>query len=247
MNGLRSQSRLRIAVVVSATAAMLVCEAVAEGPLAAKINITPLAIYTASHNLPKPEKILIYDFAVNADDVQVDKIQAMRPRHLLTGDKSQSAVAAGAGKKYYAELVKALEKTGIPVEHVAAGTPTPDNAMAVQGSFTSLKEGSKAERDSIGMGAGGAQVQTKVDVHLKTSSNNILLSQFQTDTSAAKNAGAALPAAAGLNPAAAVAKSTITDRKKTLDAYASKTADATAREIYKSMAAQGWIKTNDKG
>jgi hypothetical protein len=53
--------------------------------------------------------------------------------------------------------------------------------------------------------------------------------------------------AAGLNPAAAVTKSTITDRKKTLNAYASKTADATAKEILKSMAAQGWIKTNDKG
>jgi hypothetical protein len=50
-----------------------------------------------------------------------------------------------------------------------------------------------------------------------------------------------------MNPASAVAKSTITDRRKTLNAYASKTADATAKEILKSMAAQGWIKTNDKG
>jgi hypothetical protein len=32
-----------------------------------------------------------------------------------------------------------------------------------------------------------------------------------------------------------------------VNAYASKTADATAKEIFKSMAAQGWIKTNDKG
>jgi hypothetical protein len=56
-----------------------------------------------------------------------------------------------------------------------------------------------------------------------------------------------VPVAAGLNPAAAVAKSTVGDRRKNLDAYASKTADATAKEIIKSMAAQGWVKTNDKG
>jgi hypothetical protein len=37
------------------------------------------------------------------------------------------------------------------------------------------------------------------------------------------------------------------DRKKTANAYASKTADAAAKEIIKSMAAQGWVKTNDKG
>jgi hypothetical protein len=37
------------------------------------------------------------------------------------------------------------------------------------------------------------------------------------------------------------------DRKKNVNAYASKTADATAKEIIQAMAAQGWVKTNDKG
>jgi hypothetical protein len=231
----------------SAATALLVSGAPAQGPLAAKINITPLAVYTGSSPLPKPQKILVYDFAVDADDVQVDKLQALRPRHLITGDKSQDAVAASASKKYSLELVKAMEKTGIPVEHVAVGTKPPENAMLIQGSFTSLKEGTKAERDSIGMGTGSADVETKVDVHLKTGSDTVLLSQFQSDTKAAKGVGSVVPVAAGLNPAAAVTKSTITDRKKTLNAYASKTADATAKEIFKSMAAQGWIKTNDEG
>jgi hypothetical protein len=177
----------------------------------------------------------------------VDKIQSLRPRHLITGDQKPDAIAASASKKYSDELVKALGKTGIPVEHVAAGTPPSDNAMIIQGSFTSLKQGNKAERDTIGMGAGSADVQTKVDVHIKTPSDSVLLSQFQTDTKAAKNMGAAVPVAAGLNPAAAVAKSTVGDRRKTVNAYASKTADAAAKEIIKSMAAQGWVKTNEKG
>ena len=218
-----------------------------QGPMAAKISVTPLASYTGSTPLPKPAKILVYDFAINPDDIQVDKIQAMRPRHLITGDQKPDAIAASASKKYSDELVKALGKTGIPVEHVAAGTPPSDNAMIIQGSFTSLKQGNKAERDTIGMGAGSADVQTKVDVHIKTPSDSVLLSQFQTDTKAAKNMGAAVPVAAGLNPAAAVAKSTVGDRRKTVNAYASKTADAAAKEIIKSMAAQGWVKTNEKG
>ncbi len=242
-----SKSGWLTAIAWPAATALLVSGAAAQGPMGAKITVTPVAVYTGSSPLPKPQKILIYDFAVNPDDVQVDKVQALRPRHLLTGDKSQDSVAADAGKKYYAELVKALEKTGIPVEHVAIGTAPTDNAVVIQGSFTSLKEGTKAERDSIGMGTGNADVQTKVDVHLKTPSDTILLSQFQTDTQAAKNVGSAVPVAAGMNPAAVAAKSTIGDRKKTLDAYASKSADAAAKEIFKSMAAQGWIKTNDKG
>jgi len=247
MKRLRSTSGWLAAGAWSAATVLLVSGASAQGPLSAKVTVTPVAVYTGSSPLPKPQKILVYDFAVNPDDVQVDKLQALRPRHLITGDKSQDAVAASANKKFYQELVKAMAKTGIPVEHVTVGAKPSDNAMLIQGSFTSLKEGTKAERDTIGMGTGNADVETKVDVHLKTPSDTVLLSQFQTDTKPAKSVGSVVPVAAGLNPAAVAAKSTITDRKKTVNAYASKTADAAAKEIFKSMAAQGWIKTNDKG
>lgn len=246
-NSSGQESRLRTSLLWLAIGAVLVSGARAQGPLAAKINITPVAGYSGGNSLPKPDKILVYDFAVNPDDVQVDKLQAMRPRHLITGDKSQDAIAASAGKKYSQELMKALAKSGIPVEHVAADTVPSDNALVIQGSFVSLKEGNKTERVAIGMGAGGADVQTHVDVHLKTPSHSVMFLQFQTDTKAAKNVGAGLPVVAGLNPAVAATKSTVTDRKKTLNAYATKTADATAKEIFKSMAAQGWIKTNEKG
>jgi hypothetical protein len=241
----RTGRRLR-AVACLAFAALLFSAAQAQGPLAAKIDVTPLANYSGNP-LPKPQKILVYDFVVNTGDVQVDKIQSLRPRHLIAGDENPDSIAAGARKKYSQELVKALEKTGIPVEHVAAGTTPTDNAMVIQGSFTSLKQGDKAERDTIGMGAGSADVQTKVDVHIKTPSDSVLLTQFQTDTKPAENVGSAVPIAAGLDPAAAVAKSTIGDRRKTVNAYASKSADAAAKAIIKSMAAQGWVKTNDKG
>jgi hypothetical protein len=186
MERLRNISELRICahsplprLVWLAAGALLISAAQAQGPLGAKINVTPLASYTGSNPLPKPEKILVYDFAVNPDDVQVDKMQSLRPRHLITGDQKPDAIAASANKKYSHELVTALEKTGIPVEHVAAGTPPSDNAMVIQGSFTSLKQGNKTERDTIGMGAGSADVQTKVDVHIKTPSDSVLLSQFK--------------------------------------------------------------------
>jgi hypothetical protein len=110
-----------------------------------------------------------------------------------------------------------------------------------------MKQGDKAERSTIGLGTGSADVQAKVDVHLKTSSDAILLSQFQTETKPAENIGGAVPVAAGMDPAAVAVKSKVTDRKKTLEAYAAKTADAMAAEITKQMAKQGWIKLDDKG
>jgi Domain of unknown function (DUF4410) len=229
------------------TAVLVPFGAHAEGPLAAKINVTPVASYSGANPLPKPSKIVIYDFAVDTANVQTDKIQSLRPRHLVTGDEKPEAIAAGANKTFSKELSKALAKTGIPVEHAPAGAAPPANALLVQGSFVSLKQGVKAERVTVGMGTGSADVQTTVNVHLNTPGNLVLISQFRTDTNPAKNVGGGVGVAAGLNPAAVAAKSTISDHKKTLDSYASKTADASAKEITKAMAKQGWINTNDKG
>lgn len=216
------------------------------GPLAAKVKVTTLQSYSGSP-LPKPDKILVYDLVANSSDVQVDESQKIRPRHLITGDENPDAIAHKAQSVFSAELQKKLAKTGFPVEHVAADTAPSSNSLVVQGSYLSLRQGMKTERVVVGMGTGSAALEAKVDVRLKTSSDVVVLSQFQTETTKAKNVGAAAPAAAGLNPAAVAAKSTIADRKKTLNAYASQTADASATEIMKAMAGQGWIKLSDKG
>jgi 3D (Asp-Asp-Asp) domain-containing protein len=245
--GRRRKSIAKLVLAAGVSMCIHLADGQAVGPLAAKINITTLQSYSGSDTLPKPTKILVYDFAIDTSSVQVDKSQKLRPRHIVAGDENPEAVAKKASTNFSDKLIASLSKTGIPVEHAAADVVAPDNSLSVQGAFVSLRQGDKAERVGVGMGAGSADVQTKVDVHLKTAADAILLSQFQTETKPAENMGAGVPAAAGMNPAAVGAKSTITDRKKTLDAYASKTADVMAEEITKQMARQGWIKLNDKG
>ncbi len=218
----------------------------ASGPLAAKVTVTSLQSYSGSP-LPKPDKILVYDLVADSSDVQVDASQKIRPRHIITGDEKPEAVAHKVQSIFSAELQKELAKTGLSVQHVTDDTAPSDNSLVVQGTFLALRQGTKTERVVVGMGTGSAALQAKVDVRLKTPTDMVMLSQFQTETTKAKNVGAAVPAAAGMNPAAVAAKSTITDRRKTLNAYASKTADASAAEILKAMAGQGWIKLNDKG
>lgn len=230
--------------------AMLVCArpvAVrAEDPLTSKVEVTTLQSYSGPA-LPKPSKILVYDFVIDMSHVQTDRSEAIRPRHMITGDESPEAVAKNASAKFSQELLKKLATTGIPVEHATADTVAPSDAISVKGSFNSLKQGDKAERAGVGMGTGSADVRTQVDVHLKTASDSVLLSQFQTQMKPAESVGAGVPAAAGVNPAAIAVKSKVGDRRKTLEAYATKTANVMAEEIAKSMAKQGWIKLNDKG
>jgi hypothetical protein len=216
-----------------------------DGPLAAKVKLTTLQSYNGTP-LPKPDKILIYDL-VPGIDIQVDKSQSVRPRHLIAGDENPKAVAKKSENTFSEELAKKLAKTGIPVQHVTADTAPSDSSLMVQGTFVALHEGTKGERVTVGMGLGSAAVQTKIDVRLKTPAEAVLLSQFQTETTVTKNVGAVAPAAAGLSPAAVAAKSAVTDRKKTLNHDVVKTADASANEITKLMADQHWIKLDDKG
>lgn len=215
------------------------------GPLAAKVKVTSLESYSGAP-LQKPDKILIYDL-VRGSDVQIDKSQKLRPRHIISGDENPDTVAKKAQSTFSEELAKKLAKTGIPVEHVNSDTAPTDNSLVIQGTFESLRQGDKTQRVTVGMGLGSAELQTKIDVRVKTPSQTVLLSQFQTETTTAKNIGAAVPAAAGMNPAGVATKSVVTDRRKTLNAYVSKTADASATEITKAMAGQGWIKLNNKG
>jgi hypothetical protein len=231
--------------VLLATSSCWTAVARAGGPLATKVKLTTLQSYKGSP-LPKPDKILIYDLVPDTD-IQVDKSQSHRPRHLIAGDENPEAIAKKSQGTFSQELAKQLAKTGIPVQHATADTAPSDSSLMVQGTFVALREGDKAERVTVGMGLGSARVQAKIDVRLKTSAEAVLVSQFQTETTATKNVGAAAPAAAGLNPAAVATKSVVTDRRKTLNHDVSKTADASAKEITKVMAGQGWIKLNEKG
>jgi hypothetical protein len=212
-----------------------------QNPLSAKVEITSLQNYTGGQSLAKPTKILVYDFAINTADVQVDKTQEFRLRHLIRGDENATKAGEDAVEELAKELVESLKKTGIPVERVGESVTPGANTLAIRGTFLDVKEGEKTERVAVGMGAGSAEVQTKVDVHYKTPTDSVVFSAFQTDTTLSKNIGAGAPIAAGMNPAAAGARATVGDRKKNVHAYAEKTADAIAKQVAESMAGMGWI------
>jgi len=221
----------------------------AEGPLASHVDVQVLQSYAGGQSLPKPEKIVVYDFTVDPENVTLDKskVDEIRPSsHLRNREHDPAKLGQKVADKLASELAKDLGKTGLPVERAAAGSNPPDNALVVTGSFTSIAEGSTTEREGIGMGAGSAEVSTQVRVALNNQGKNTMLSEFTTETSKSKNVGAAVPVAAGLNPAVAGARAVTSDRKKNVTADASKTADATAKQISGVMSELGWIPSDTK-
>ena len=217
------------------------------GPLAAHVEIGTLKSYDGASVPLKPQKILVHDFQFNPDDVQVDRVQEVRPRHLISGSERPEHIGREAAKNVSKELIRELSKAGIPVEPVNASIAPCDDCLIVTGSFLSLKQGVKTERVVVGMGTGSAELRTHVQVQLQTEKGPVTISEFETSTTTAKNIGAGVTTAAGLNPAAAATRSTVSDRKKTVNAYAQKTGEAAAKQILSEMAVLGWVKLDDEG
>jgi hypothetical protein len=124
-----------------------------------------------SSALPRPDRILVYDFAVSPDEVKLDKTlsaeirervekerpEPRTPREMAIGHRVANAVAE--------ELVKKIQTYGLWAER-ASGAPSPQgNTLLVKGQFLSVDEGNRAERVLIGFAAGRTKVQTDVQVY----------------------------------------------------------------------------------
>jgi outer membrane murein-binding lipoprotein Lpp len=125
----------------------------------------------APPGLPRPDRILVYDFAVSPQEVQLDqslsaeikqrygheKAAPRTPQELKIGHAVADVVAA--------ELVKKIQSDGLWAER-AMGTPSrKGNTLLIKGLFLSIDEGNRAERVLIGFAAGRTDVQADVQVY----------------------------------------------------------------------------------
>jgi hypothetical protein len=215
--------------------------------LVGNANVETITSYKGPAPLPKPNQILVYDFAVPPNVVTMDQSMAarLRRRHLAmlgrNSDSSPEAVVRQVQASFSKALVKELQKTSIPAE-TATGTETvnPAHTLIVQGEFTAINEGNKSKRIMIGFGRGASDVQAHVTVSLTGGAQPIVLSEFKLNSASGKKPGAAAMMGVG-SAGAGVAAGSVGDTKATVKADASRMAKAVAKQIQSLMAAQKWI------
>jgi hypothetical protein len=125
-----------------------------------------------SGQMPRPERILVYDFAVTPAEVEMDQglgtdIKNDIERNTSLTDKTAVELKIGhtVANVISGELVKAIQGYGLPAER-ALGLPSPGpNTYLVKGQLFSVDEGNSTERVVIGLGAGRTNVQAKVQFY----------------------------------------------------------------------------------
>jgi hypothetical protein len=126
---------------------------------------------TTHTQVPRPDAILVYDFAVSPEEVTHDKglsaelIQEYEqykgtPRtakEIEQGHKLADAVAN--------ELVKKIRSYGLWADRSFGQPSGTGKVLMVKGQFLSVDEGNPSEPTAIGLGAGRSDVQAHVQVY----------------------------------------------------------------------------------
>jgi len=205
--------------------------------------------------LPKPEKALIYDFAVPASVISVDESPAgrlHRPRQQAGGAAAGSpeAVAKQVQDSFSKSLSHELQEAKVPVETATEpDTAAPQHTLLVQGEFTTINQGNKTKRVLIGFGKGASDVQAHVTVSETTEQQPVVLLEFNVKSQSGKKPGAAATVGAGAatlgtvsagSAAAGVAAGGVVDKAATVEADASRMAKGVAKQIVELMNTQTW-------
>ncbi len=218
--------------------------------LGGKTNTVVISSYQGTDSLPKPNRIVIYDFAVPLDSVAIDDSLGARlhQRRLLRpaseADVSPEAVARRVQAAFSMALVSTLLKAQVSAERPSSFyAPVPAHTLVVRGEFVAVDEGDRSRRVMIGFGRGASSVQTRVILLLTTETQPILLKEFYLKSESGKKPGAAVGLGVGSAATVAVGAATgdIGDRKASVEADAARMARQVAKEIVNVMIAQKWI------
>lgn len=169
--------------------------------------------------MPRPARVLVFDFDTGAADVTV----GTSPRR------------------------SARNAVGFAAERAAKATPPRPNDLVIQGQFVQIDGGSATQRFVIGFGVGATELRTEVQVFQVGATGWQPVKQFDTVAAGSRFPGAAFfvggGAIAGTAATSAMISSgvgTVREVRASIDADARRTSEQIASKLAEVSKTQGW-------
>jgi uncharacterized protein DUF4410 len=205
--------------------------------------------------ISKPDRILVYDFAVTPEEVKLDaglsaKAQQFFEEHQGTSRTAQEIKIGHAVANAVAiELVKEINSYGLVAER-ALGWPAPSgNVLLVKGQLVSIDEGNRTERVLIGLGSGRTSVRANVEVWDLTPEGRKMVDSLVADTKSGYKPGMALMLGVGGIAGNLVTSAVVSGVTTAGGEYSWETVESDGKRLAKNVAGslrqffvtQGWV------
>jgi len=198
--------------------------------------------------LPKPDRILVRNFAVTMADIELDRGIGPTIARDATGEVEgggQVKLGRAAADALADELTKKLREAGLPAQRSTGRVALTPTTAVISGKFLTLDEGNQTMRTLVGFGAGASQVRTRTQVWM----DGQLVAEAETEAKSGKKPGAAVTLGAGAAmgtaaTAAALAAATTGVSELLLtsvQADARRTGSEIADRILRAYRERGWL------
>jgi hypothetical protein len=198
--------------------------------------------------LPRPERVLVYDFAVSPEEVKLDRgLSAMAVEAMKGSSRTEQEIKLGreVAAALSKHLVKEIQDMGLPSQP-ASGPPSEDSGdLSIVGHFLSIDEGNRTERVVIGLGAGRTDVQAEVQLY----QHSEMVEELEADAKSARAPGMAETMGVGALSGHLLVSTAVSAGVQTASETFGSNVDADARRAAKSIAKkikpffvrQGWV------
>ncbi len=151
-----------------------------------------------NEKIPRPDRILVYDFIANPAEIPVDSVLAgqVEPGPPLTAEQLQAGQQLGT--QIADALVNDIRDMGLPAVAGLKGTRPNVGDIVIRGYLVSIDEGSGAKRMLIGFGSGTSELKTVVEGYQMTTRGLRKLGSGTVESGGGKGPGAAAPAAVAI-------------------------------------------------
>jgi len=203
--------------------------------------------------LPRPDRVLVHDFTVTPDDIQLDRgLGPMAARFINGTDPSKEVIYLGEAfaKVLATNLAVELRMRGIKTYPGSAYTTPEETTLSIKGRFLRIDEGNGTLRTLVGFGLGGTEMRTRVQLLHGIDGNTQLLAEAESTTKSNLKPGIAAMIGIGggagsLLAGATVAGITTIPSERffaTAEADAKRTAEKLADWVAEYYRRQGWIR-----
>jgi hypothetical protein len=218
----------------------------------AKTEVESKTMAPMAAAMPRPDQVLVYNFAFAPDQVALDKGIASRVADAMDSTPPTEQELE-VGEKVTAALTKRLvsdiQKMGLVAEPGTDAAPTAGKTLIVRGQILSIDEGNPTRRVVIGFGAGRSDVEAHVQVLEYTPAGDENVEQFTVIAESGRKPGmgpmAGIGAVAGhllfsvgLSAATSAASETW---GANVDADAKRLADKVSAQLKSYFVSQGWV------